>query len=212
MRVIGLTGGIASGKSVVSRLLADRGAVVVDADALGHEIYTAGRPAWRELVEAFGRQIVGPDGQIDRGRLGRLVFADSAAMQRLRAIVWPLMKQEMRGRLGQLGHQGVRVVVLEAAVLVEAGWQDLVDEVWTVSVPPDVAVLRLAQRNGLSEVEARARLAAQIDNREREAHADVVIENTGSLEDLEVRVDARWQQFLQRVAGAGVAATDAQRV
>lgn len=200
MRVIGLTGGIASGKSAVSRLLRDRGAAVVDADVLGHEIYQAGRPAWQALVEAFGRDIIGDDGQIDRGRLGALVFGDRAAMKRLTDIVWPLMKLEMLERLESLRGLGARVVVLEAAVLIEAGWQDLVDEVWAVVVPADLAVKRLVQRNGFGEKEARARLAAQIENSERVAHAEVVVDNSGSLEDLTNQVHSLWQQVLERAA------------
>lgn len=198
--MIGLTGGIASGKTTVSRMLAERGATVIDADVLGHEIYRPGMPAWDALIESFGCEILGAGGQIDRRKLGALVFGDPEAMRRLTAIVWPLMKVEMQRDLARLRELGTRIVVLEAAVLIEAGWQDLVDEVWTAAVPPHVAVGRLVERNGIAAGEAWKRLAAQISNNERIAHADVVIDNSGRPEELSRQVDALWQQVLRRAA------------
>jgi dephospho-CoA kinase len=198
--VIGLTGGIASGKSTIASLLSGRGAVVLDADALGHEVYRPGLPAWRAILDTFGEDLAGPDAAIDRRKLGALVFGDPLAMRRLTGIVWPAMKTEMRRRLAELLDAGVRVVVLEAAVLLEAGWQDLVDEVWVVRVPAAVAVARLTLRNGLSEEAARARLAAQMTNDERAARADVVIDNSGSIEELSKHIDALWDGVLQRAA------------
>jgi dephospho-CoA kinase len=198
--VIGLTGGIASGKSTVARQLAQLGATALDADALGHEVYRSGRPAWHQLVDAFGSEIVDADGQIDRRRLGALVFTEPAAMKRLTDIVWPLMKQEMAGRLNRLRELDTRIVVVEAAVLLEAGWQELVDEVWAVATSPQTAVSRLVQRTGASEDEARSRLAAQMNNEQRAARADVVIENNGDVEDLNRRVYAEWQKLLERAS------------
>ena len=197
--VIGLTGGIASGKSTVAQQLSELGATVVDADALGHEVYEPGRPAWQALVSTFGRGILGPGDEIDRKRLGALVFGDSEAMKRLTGIVWPLMKAAMTERLEQLRVAGSRIVVLEAAVLLEAGWEDLVDEVWAVSTPAEIAVQRLVQRTPISESDARARLQAQMQNDERAARADVVIENAGAPAELRAQVASRWQQVMQRV-------------
>jgi len=198
--VIGLTGGIAGGKSTVAVMLAERGATVLDADALGHEMYEPGLPAWRSVLETFGAEIAGAGGIIDRGKLASLVFNDPAAMRRLTDIVWPLMKAEMRARLAACESSRARVAVVEAAVLLEANWDELVDEVWAVVVPPEIAVARLRQRSGLSEAEARARLAAQMTNDERAARADLVIDNSGSIQELSRRVDALWEDVLQRAA------------
>jgi len=198
--VIGLTGGIASGKSTVARMLAERGATVIDADVLGHDVYRPGTSVWQVLLEAFGSEIAGEDGVIDRRRLGAIVFGDQAAMQRLTGIVWPAIKGAMRKRLEHSGEAGDRVVVVEAAVLLEAGWQDQVDEVWVTVADPDAAVVRLIQRNGLSLVEARARLASQMTNDERIARADFVIRNNGSIEQLAEQVDALWAGVQKRAA------------
>jgi dephospho-CoA kinase len=196
--VIGLTGGIASGKSTIAQQLSELGAAVLDADALGHEVYQPERPAWHALREAFGPKIIGPEGEIDRKRLGSLVFADPQAMRRLTDVVWPIMKAEMAERLRQLRGERTGIVVLEAAVLLEAGWDDLVDEVWVAVVAPAVAVERLVQRTGVTATEAWARLAAQMSNSERVERADVVIENNGGLMELRKRVDECWEQVLQR--------------
>lgn len=195
---IGLTGGIASGKSVISSLLAERGALIVDADRLGHESYRAGTETFRRVVETFGRDIVGADGEIDRKRLGAKVFGDAGARKRLEAIVWPAIREMARERIEEARRQGVPVVVLEAAVLIEAGWQDLVDEVWVAEVDPETAIQRLASRNGLTREQAEARLRAQLSNEERRRHADVVIENNGTLDDLQRRVDEAWARLRER--------------
>lgn len=192
MRVIGLTGGIAAGKSTISEALRERGAVVIDADKVGHEAYQPGTDTWRALVDHFGREIVADDGQIDRRRLGAIVFADPAQRRALQDIVWPRMKDMMRARLDELRAAGTGVAVIEAAVLIEAAWTDLVDEVWVVQVPEEVALARLMARNGLSAEDGRARIRAQLSNAERAAHAHVTIENSGTVEDARARVDQEW--------------------
>jgi dephospho-CoA kinase len=200
VRVIGLTGGIASGKSTVARSLAAYGAAVIDADALGHEVYAPGTDAWQQVRGAFGAEIIGPDGRVDRGKLGAIVFADRAAMKRLTDIVWPAIKAEMTRRIEQYRQAGEPLVVVEAAVLLEAGWDDMVDEVWTVAVPPETAVERLTARTGLSEEEARRRVAAQMSNAERAARATCAIENTGSLDELARQVELLWRGLGCRAA------------
>ena len=176
MIVVGLTGGIASGKSTVARALGERGAYVIDADVLGHRAYEPGTQAHREVQEAFGPEVVAADGSIDRKALGATVFGKPEALDRLTGIVWP----EIR-RLAQAEIDGctAKIVVLEAAVLLEAGWQDLVDEVWVVVVDPEVAVERAVARGGLDAEAVRSRLAAQLSNDERKAHATRVIDNGG---------------------------------
>lgn len=199
--VIGLTGGIASGKSVVSQMLAEHGALVIDADKVGHEAYAPGSGCYEAVVEAFGRDIVAADGSIDRRALGGKVFGDAGQRKRLEGIVWPWMRSTMEGRLAGLRREGVPVVVLEAAVLIEADWIPLVDQVWAVVTPAAIARERIMSRNGLTAEQADARIAAQLTNAEREARAQVVIENSGSMEELRRRVDEAWGQLGAPAAG-----------
>jgi dephospho-CoA kinase len=199
--VIGLTGGIASGKSVVSQMLGEQGAVVLDADKVGHEAYVRGSGCYDAVVAAFGADVVGPDGEIDRKALGGKVFGQPDQRRRLEGIVWPWMRSTMDLRLGVLRAAGVPVVVLEAAVLIEADWVPLVDQVWLVTVPPDIARQRIVQRNGLTPEQADARIAAQLTNEERATHAQVIIENSGTLEELRASVLAVWERLVAARAG-----------
>ncbi len=199
MRVIGLTGGIASGKTLVSQLLAERGAVVIDADKVGHEACRSGTETFRSVVDAFGQEIVGADGEIDRRALGGKVFADPEARKRLERIVWPAMRQMMEDRLAELRTGGTAVAVLEAALLIEADWLPLVDEVWLVTVLPETASQRLIERNGLTAEQADSRLRSQLTNEERRPYADVVIENDGALEELNRAVNTAWSELKAQV-------------
>lgn len=197
MLTIGLIGGIASGKSVVSQMLAARGAKVYDVDRVAHETYRVGTPGHGQLKAAFGDQVVGADGEIDRRVLGGLVFGKPEEMAKLTGIVWPLTRARLeeikRQESGQAG-----ALVLEAAVLIEAGWVDLVDEVWVVSAPVELARERLMSRNGITEEQANARIESQLTNAEREKYAKVIIDNSGSLEDLERKVDEAWAKLAAR--------------
>ena len=199
MRVIGLTGGIAGGKSLVSQQLVERGAVVIDADKLGHEAYRKGSETFRAVVEAFGEEVVGGDGEIDRKALGAKVFAEPEARRRLEAIVWPAMRSMMEERLAELRAKHTSVAVLEAALLIEADWLPLVDEVWLVTASPETVRQRLAERNGMTAEQAGSRVRAQLSNEERRAYADVVIENDGSLDELQRAVDESWSKLGSRV-------------
>ena len=198
MRVIGLTGGIASGKSLVSQQLAQLGAMIIDADKVGHETYRQGTDTYRAVIEAFGRDVVGSDGEIDRKALGRKVFSDPEARRRLEEIVWPAIRRLVAERLAALKAQGTPVVALEAAVLIEAGWTDLVDEVWLVEASPETVRQRLAERNGMTAEQAEARLRAQLTNEQRRPRAQVVIENNGSLDDLHRAVNEAWSKLAAR--------------
>jgi dephospho-CoA kinase len=202
MIAVGLTGGIASGKSEVAAMLAAKGAAVIYADQIGHEAYRRGTDEYLQIVAAFGADVIGEDGEIDRRRLGEKVFNDPEARQRLQAIVWPAMRRMMEERLAALEREVVPVAVLEAAVLVEADWLPLVDEVWVVEASPEVARQRLMAYKGLSAAEAEARLGAQLTNEERRRHADVVIDNGGSLEDTRRQVDRLWTGLKERAAPA----------
>ena len=200
MFVIGLTGGIGSGKSTVSDMLRAKGAAVVYADQVGHEVYRPGTAVWDEVVAAFGRQVLTAEGEIDRRKLGGIVFADPEARRRLNAITHPPMRRLMAERLDELRRQGVRVAVLEAALLIEASWVDLTDEVWLTLAPSAVAAERLMQRSGLSREEAEARIASQLSNEERLGHANVVIDTDCSLEEVARRVDELWEGLMARLA------------
>lgn len=200
MLTIGLTGGIASGKTTVSQFFRAREIPVIDADILGHRAYEPGTDAFKGVVAAFGDDLVAADGTIDRRVLGGKVFGKPEEMKRLTDIVWPQIRTFASEELAALETAGNSLAVLEAAVLLEAGWDDLADEVWVVVVEPDQAVARLAQRNGLDEAAARARIASQLSNAERVAKGDTIIENNGTLEDLERAIEREWAALQLRTA------------
>ncbi|MFC2017388.1 dephospho-CoA kinase [Chloroflexota bacterium] len=192
MKVIGLTGGIGSGKSTVSQFLAELGAVILDADRVGHEALKPDTEVWREVVAAFGRQILTPGGEIDRAKLGEVVFGKPESLSRLNQIMHPRMYDMVKAQLEEYRWQGVEVVVLEAPLLIEGGWTSLVDEVW-VTVASEATVLgRLEERIGLSQAQSLARIRSQISSEERIKHADVVINNDGDLDELKARVAELW--------------------
>ncbi len=196
MVVIGLTGGIASGKSTAARHLAEKGAHMIDADKLGHRVYEAGRPAFDKVVALFGDDVVG-DGEIDRRVLGGKVFGSPAQLKRLTDIAWPEILAMATEEIGKARRNGASVVVLEAAVLLEANWQSDVDEVWVVAVEPEAAIARATARDGVDEAAVQARIDAQLSNAERMALADVVIDNSGSEAELLAKLDAEWQRLRQ---------------
>ncbi len=193
MLTIGLTGGIGTGKSVVADLLRQQGAAIIDADRLGHEAYTPDSEAWRQVLAAFGEGILTAEGEIDRRKLAAIVFSDPAQLQRLNAIMHPLMAGMVQQRKVQLAEASVAVAVVEAAVLFEAGWETLVDEVWTTIAPDDVVIERLRQRNGLSAQEASKRINSQMSSQDRIRRSDVVIENTSDLVALQHQVKTLWE-------------------
>ncbi|GBD26023.1 Dephospho-CoA kinase [bacterium HR30] len=189
MKVIGLTGGIGTGKSAAAQILAELGAEVIDADKVAHEMYAPGTPGWNAVVSAFGSDIVGPEGIIDRKKLGAIVFADPKERRRLEGILYPLVTAEIRRRIEALRSRGnVRVVVVEAALLIEAGWHELVDQVWLVTAQPKLVLERLQQQRGMSPQEIAARQQAQTNEETKRAFAHVVVENSGTLEELRERL------------------------
>ena len=192
MFVIGLTGGIGTGKTHISRLLEDLGAVVVNADLLGHEVYAPQSEGWHAVVNAFDDRVVADNGEIDRRALGGIVFSDEEALQQLNAIMHPRIYDLAEQRLNALSQEGATTAVLEAALLIEAKWTPLVNEVW-VTVSPEMDVIsRLQEHNNLDENAARSRINSQMPQAERVNHANVTIENNGTLEDLSSEVQYLW--------------------
>ncbi len=195
MIVIGLTGGIASGKSTVARMLSELGAVVIDADKVGHEAFRPHTEASRKVVAAFGKVILGRKEEIDRSKLAQLVFDDPKALKRLNRIMHPLMHEIVRQKIEALRRKGVEVVVLEATLLIEAKWTDLVDQVWVTITPEADVVNRLVSQKGFKEQQAKARIKSQTPVAQRAKKADVVIENDSDVNTLKRRVEGLWQQL-----------------
>jgi dephospho-CoA kinase len=188
---IGLTGGIGAGKSTVSAMLAERGAVVIDADVVAREVVAPGTPGLGAVVAEFGPEVLTADGGLDRPALGRIVFADAGARRRLEAITHPLVRARAR-EIEARAPTGA-VVVHDIPLLVETGQQDAFDAVVVVDADPALQLRRLADSRGMTADEARARIASQASPDERRAAADYVIVNDGSLDDLRRQVDDVWR-------------------
>lgn len=195
MKTIGLTGGIGSGKSTVSQILVELGAFVIDADKVGHEIYLPGKEAWQQVTAAFGRDILAPDQTIDRKKLGALVFGSDEARKKLNEIVHPLMFQDIDRRIKAKRATGfTKPIVIEAAILIEANWLPLADEVWLIVTNKTVVIDRVATQRGMAAKDTEARIASQLSDSERRKHAQVVIENDGSLEELQQKIRVAWSR------------------
>ncbi|MEO8602327.1 MAG: dephospho-CoA kinase [bacterium] len=195
VKTIGVTGGIGSGKSAAVAILAELGALVIDADRVGHDVYLPGTVGWQSVVDAFGREVVAADGTIDRKRLGALVFADRSALARLNGIAHPLIREAIAERLAA-APGGDQPIVVEAALLVEAKWNALVDECWLVVARPDVVEARLVSQRGMDPAAIAARVRSQLSDAERAAHADVTIDNSGSLDALRTQIERLWRERL----------------
>ena len=195
MKVIGLTGGIGSGKSTVSQFLAELGAVILNADEVGHEAFKPDTELWRQVVAAFGRQIVTHDGNIDRKKLGDIVFGNAESLSLLNQIMHPRMYDMVKAQLEEYRRQGTRVIVLEAPLLLEAGWTPLVDEVWVTTASEATVLKRLEERTGLSPAESLTRIRSQLSSAERVRRADVVINTDCDLDGLKSRVTELWQRL-----------------
>ena len=194
--IIGITGSIASGKSSAARYLEARGAHVIDADRLGHRAYEPGTGAHRAILDTFGPGVAGDERRIERRALARRVFGRPGALARLNAIVWPEIRRLAEARIAALyASDPDGIVVLEAAVLLEAGWEDLVDEVWVLLTDPETALRRALRREGSDEADLRRRIDAQLSNEDRRRRAHVVIENGDDEALLERRLDAEWARL-----------------
>jgi dephospho-CoA kinase len=199
MLTIGLTGGIGSGKTTVTKILAELGAPIVDADKVGHAIYAPGGPAYADMIAAFGNGILADDRTIDRTKLGPIVFADPAALKRLNSILHPKMYARMREMIDAMRAAGeTRPIVVEAAILVEANWLPLFNEVWLIVAAKERVIDRVERDRGLARVQVEARIKAQLSDDERRKHAAIVITNDSTIDDLRATLAATWRAALER--------------
>ena len=194
MFVIGLTGGIGTGKTQVSDILSLLGATVINADLVGHEAYLPNTETWDDVVNAFGRGILTESDEIDRRTLGGIVFSDPEAMKRLNAIMHPRIFDMIRERIDRLNDDGIKTIVVEAALLIEANWTPLATEVWVLTSPEKDVVQRLLSRSNLTEDNIKARIDSQMPQDERVTYADVIINNGGDLGQLRTHVEDVWRQ------------------
>ena len=195
MKIIGLTGGIACGKSTVSAELRALGAAIIDADALAHELSQPHRPIYNAYVERFGREIVAADGTLDRAAIARRVFADPAVRAEVEAIAHPIIRRAAEERLRAARDENKRAAVLDVPLLFEAGWDALADETWVVALPREEQLARLLARDtSMDAGEARARIAAQMPLAEKCARADVVIDNSGTVEEIREYIGKLWKE------------------
>ena len=192
MFVIGLIGGIGSGKSSVSEILNSLGVDVIDADKVGHEVYIPDSEGWRKVISVFGQGIVDQQNEIDRKKLGAIVFGDPKEMDKLNKLMHPIMYKLIQEKINKLADNGVEFVVLEAAILLEANWQPLTDEIWLAKSDQEIVIERVQLRNKFTREEIIKRIQSQMSNEEREKHADIVISNDGTLEELKETVRSLW--------------------
>ena len=195
MTVIGVTGNIGSGKSAVCRILANLGATIIDADKLAHEAYQPHSQTWQEIVTAFGKHILKSDNEIDRQKLGQIVFSNPAALAKLNQIVHPEAYRMAQERIEDYQRQGAKAIALEAMLLIEAGWMNLVNKVWLVTAPQDVVIQRLTEHKGSDRADILARLKSQTPPEEKIKYADEIIYNDSDLNQLEAKVTELWYKL-----------------
>ncbi len=197
MKVIGLTGGIGSGKSTVSKFLTELGAIIIDADRIGHEAFEPNTEAYREVVKTFGKEILSPSGEIDRHKLGSIIFANHQARAKLNKIMHPRIYDTVKAKIEEFRRRALSAVVIEAPLLIEAGWAKLVDEVWVTVAPQQTVLERLTKGTGLTKAQSLARIRAQLTTEERIKHADVIIDTNCTLDELKTKVRELWQKLLK---------------
>jgi dephospho-CoA kinase len=199
MKIIGLTGGIGSGKSTAAHFLAELGSEVIDLDKVGNEALKKGKKAYKKALEEFGDTILDKNGEIDRAKLGNVVFKDRDSLNRLNTIIHPEIDKTVAQKTKEYRRRGVKVLVLEAAAMLEAkrNWQ--VDEIWVTITPGKTVFERLKQRSGYNEADTKARVNSQMSNEERIKRANVVINNDGTLNQLKSHVKTEWDKLLKRL-------------
>ena len=188
MLKVGLTGGIGTGKSEVLSILRDLGASTVQADLLAHEIYSPGKPAWQDIIHTFGSEILTAEHQINRKKLGEIVFADKNKLSKLNQIVHPRIFEHLKELIEKQEMAGVRLLVIEAAILIEAEWTEIVDSVWVVKASKSIIIDRLKGKTTLSEKQINQRINAQISDAKRQEKANEIITNNGDKSELRDQV------------------------
>lgn len=194
MKVIGLTGNIGTGKSTVSQMLKDLGATLLDADKVGHELLAPGGGAYQEIIATFGKGILKGNGEIERPKLGAIVFQDPVKLKKLNDIMWPRIVELSKKKVAEVRRNGARVVVFEAAVMFEAGWESLVDEIWVTAAPEDVVVKRLLATGRFTEQQIRDRIHSQMPAEEKASRAHVVVDTNYDLAELKRRLERLWRE------------------
>ncbi|MFY9175929.1 MAG: dephospho-CoA kinase [Caldicoprobacterales bacterium] len=202
MKIIGLTGGIATGKSQVSSILSQLGAIIIDADKVAREIVQKGLPAWQQIRDEFGEEYLLPNGEINRKKLGELVFSHPGALAKLNNITHPAIKARIEDQINHLKAQGYKgLVVVDAALLLETGWETMVDQVWVVDVSMEKRIERLMARDGLTRDQALSRINSQMSQQERIAKADIIIYNNSDINSLKEQVQRLWDQTQTEIVG-----------
>ncbi|MBW6485526.1 MAG: dephospho-CoA kinase [Syntrophobacterales bacterium] len=201
---VGLTGGIASGKSTVARILVEKGALLIDLDELAHEVEAPEGEVWKKIVHHFGEGVLSAERTIDRRKLGAIVFANPARLKLLNQLVHPAVFEAWQGRLRELRQASPAAIVLSAIpLLIESGMVDLVDLVLLVYLPPEKQIARLMQRNGYSLQEAKERIASQMALEEKMRHADIIVNNEGSEEETARELTNIWEELKKREKEVG---------
>lgn len=194
MYKIGLTGGIASGKSTVSNWLRDKGAPIIDADIVAREVVEPGTPGLKALATEFGNEILTSEGTLDRPKLGSIIFNDEAKRKRTNEILHGFIKQRIDELAHNFASEGFKAVIYDIPLLIETNWYKEMDEVWLVAINEDVQTARLQERNGYTLEEAKARIASQMPLAEKKTYSHVVIDNNGTLADLAAQLEQLWQE------------------
>ena len=198
MKIIGLTGGIGTGKSEVSKVLTELVAVVLDADKIAHQVYLPQTSTWQEIVDAFGGDILKPNNEINRKKLGDIVFKNTEEMNRLNSIVHPRIRDFLKMRIDEEREKDIPSVVVDAAIIIEADWLSVVDELWVVISDLDNILERLKLRDGLSREAIMARISTQLAQEERMKYATLTIENNSDLPSLKNKVESLWRNRIMQ--------------
>lgn len=196
LKVIGLTGNIACGKSAVSDILRKLGAIIIDADKIARKLVAKDTPAWHKIRDCFGDGFFTPNGEIDRKKLGEAVFGDRTLKDKLDAIMFSAIRNEIEIEIAAYGKESEKVVmVIDAALLLEAGWDDLADEIWLVKIDPDIQLTRLMERDKLTCAQAQKRINSQMSQDLKLTAADRIIDNSSSLNETEEQVKKLWREI-----------------
>lgn len=201
--IIGLTGGMASGKSVMINRLEAFGAKIINCDTLAHSLYEPGAMCFDAIVSHFGPSVVGDNGQIDRKVLGAIVFSDPSKLAELNDIIWPKLLEVVKGKIREAHEkEGYQVVVMEAAILLQAGWEQECHEIWSMIIPRDEAIRRIIERNGLTEEAARQRIDSQMDNETIVKHSNVIFSSLWSYEFSQQQAEKAWNELQEHMKQA----------